>query len=98
MPLQSNVHVEIIANCHNYFQKLPATVLAKYNEGIPNRVYVQLPTGDLWRGSYVKERNCIEGLHSMFRYYSITQFHFLLSFTMGDTNSKLKFSTCTGWK
>ncbi|KAK1361736.1 hypothetical protein POM88_046210 [Heracleum sosnowskyi] len=50
---------------------LPPFFSEKYGVDCPERIYLKLPCGSIWRGTYIRGKNCIDGLESMFKYYRI---------------------------
>ncbi|KAK1368801.1 hypothetical protein POM88_034893 [Heracleum sosnowskyi] len=54
---------------------LPQSFTADQGLKVPKRIYLELPRGALWRGTYVQDRNCIEDLDCMFKCYRLKPYH-----------------------
>lgn len=63
---------------------------------MPSKVYIELPNRALWRGSYCKMQNYIEGLESMFNYYDIKQYHLVVLFYGGGNKFSLEIFNVYG--
>ncbi|KAK1390082.1 hypothetical protein POM88_018260 [Heracleum sosnowskyi] len=60
---------------------LPLCFSEKYGDDLPESIYLKLPCGSIWRGTFSRSNNCIEGLESMFKYYrlkpyQVVSFHY----------------------
>lgn len=63
---------------------------------MPSRLYVEVPSRALWRGSYCKMQNCIDGLESLFDYYDIKPYHLMVLFYGGGNKFSLEIFNVYG--
>ncbi|KAK1370862.1 hypothetical protein POM88_036954 [Heracleum sosnowskyi] len=65
----------ITLNCASVYVcgslNLPLYFSAKHGDDLPERIYLKLPCGSIWRGTFRRSNNYIEGLESMFKYYRL---------------------------
>lgn len=69
--------------------------MLKYDSSIPEKLYIEMPLGELWSGKYVKWEDYNEGLANMMSFYRLREFHMVFFKYFGSPNFKLKiFNEC----
>lgn len=65
--------------------------MLEYGASMPLKVSLEVPSGEIWFGKYVKERCHIEGLEDMMLFYGIRPYHTVVLRYLGGSDFRIQF-------
>lgn len=68
--------------------------MEEYGDKLPENVYLNVPSGVIWSGSFVKEAGTIEGLQYMITLYNLKQYNIPLLEYNGGPHFNLRILNC----
>ncbi|KAK1376768.1 hypothetical protein POM88_032961 [Heracleum sosnowskyi] len=75
--------------------KLAVPFVIEYGSTIKEKVFLEMPTGEVWFGKYVKGSDYVEGLSELMSFYGVRPYHIVLFNYSGDEHFKLRiFNEC----
>lgn len=85
-----------------YINKLRASAtliqIFKFGTDYPEKVYLTIPSGVVWIGTFNKDSGSIEGLHKMISFYDMKEYNLCVLQYVGGPNFNLLFLTAMSWK